>query len=902
YGGAGFPHLSRIFPPISSSSSTSSSTDSDIQVSSKYRFHRKWCACVCIAVVFVGLGAAAGIYFGYQFLSLTPPMEQLYRGSFTVKSGDHFISSLAKPESSEFKERSAKYKGFIDTLYSQSLVKNAFLGSEILAFDGVVNGPLSVFFNIHVDTHRIRVDAGDLFIILADTFRSSKGVLNGSIIIDQDTLEIQERNIAFLYLPSTERNYVVIGGNDEADTSYEETNDRIESSTSRSSTISSSSSSSSSTTTTRRGAKHDINTGEKTRGEGRGNKNSHGSGVPTQRATSSSSPPSSSSYSPTSSLSPRTKTSHTNNNDYDNRNNDDLVDSSSENSAHTKVVTSNTVSSEPQDQCVPMNVDFCVNITGASKQNVMDELTMLQLASVVDSQCYPFAAHFICSWGIACKQDELIDHDGRPMQLCKDYCDEFMTNCGHKLSSSMKEKISCGGEWKGPNSCITKPGCVAELYNTGQKKRICDGVMDCIDFSDELHCPYCPPGNFHCGAGRECIPPEKKCDGFVDCKSRIGRTWCLTLAPSGEAAGYVHQYFNEGYLFVHDQGRLGKLCVERNESSSNSLWEPESQLLLDNIGSSACELLGFRKVAFVRIQPDTEAAPDSSEKGNEGNYVRIQEPGSSSEVTFSAGPCPSRKVLYVGCNHLECGQRPSHQRVSKGWAYHGDWPWHAALLKDGQHVCDATLVTSQWLITSDQCFTGQQKARWTVHFGRVRMSTTSPWQQERRVVGMVKSPLGDNLVLIKMASPVIFSDFARHICLPDEPDGRTGVSLPSWDKANAKCSRLGWSKGDELVETAMHQLSPDSCPGFPSSNQSDSRISPLCFENDPPGRDCLKEVKVFPGGPIFCQNDETKEWALAGIATVSSRPKCGIEKSKVSSLASSTEWILKTIEALSNTS
>jgi len=372
----------------------------------------------------------------------------------------------------------------------------------------VVNGPLSVFFNVHVDTHRIRVDAGDLFIILADTLRTSNGVLNESIIIDQDTLEIQgqyrktiaktcmhiagsnstgfiqhltmqtfsssERSIAFLYLPSTERNYVVIGGNDEADT-YDETNDRIESSTSKSSSISSSSSSSS-TTTTRRGAKHDIhNTGEKTHGEGRGN--NRGS-VPTQRATSSSSPPpsSSSSYSPTtSSLSPRTKNTNAKNNDYENRNNDDdLVDSSSENSnAHTKVVTSKT---EPQDQCVPMNVDFCVNITGASKQNVMDELTMLQLASVVDSQCYPFAAHFICSWGIACKQDELIDHDGRPMQLCRDYCEEFMTNCGHKLSNSIKEKITCGEEWKGPNSCITKPGCVAELYNTGQKRRICDGV------------------------------------------------------------------------------------------------------------------------------------------------------------------------------------------------------------------------------------------------------------------------------------------------------------------------------------------------------------------------------------------------------------------------------------------
>jgi len=142
----------------------------------------------------------------------------------------------------------------------------------------------------------------------------------------------------------------------------------------------------------------------------------------------------------------------------------------------------------------------------------------------------------------------------------------------------------------------------------------------------------------------------------------------------------------------------------------------------------------------------------------------------------------------------ECGQRPSHTRKSTGFAGHGDWPWHAALFKDGVHVCDATLVTSQWLLTSDSCFSGAGKARWSVHFGRVRLSSVSPWQQERRVVGMVKSPLADSLVLIKMASPVIFSDFARHVCLPDEPNGRTGLGFPSWEKTPSKCVRLGWSK------------------------------------------------------------------------------------------------------------
>lgn len=71
-----------------------------------------------------------------QFLSLQQPMEQLYRGSFTVQRGDTYTPNLQNSDSTLFKEKSAKYKGLIDALYSDSILKNAYLGSEILAFDG----------------------------------------------------------------------------------------------------------------------------------------------------------------------------------------------------------------------------------------------------------------------------------------------------------------------------------------------------------------------------------------------------------------------------------------------------------------------------------------------------------------------------------------------------------------------------------------------------------------------------------------------------------------------------------------------------------------------------------------------------------------------------------------------
>ena len=144
--------------------------------------------------------------------------------------------------------------------------------------------------------------------------------------------------------------------------------------------------------------------------------------------------------------------------------------------------------------CVPMEVDFCRNVSsmttgGKMMQSIMDDKTIEQLRGVVASQCYPFAAHFLCSWGVACSKgggDSSSSEDTKEITMpCRDYCDEFMANCGQRLPKSIKEKIRCGGDWNGSDSCVPKPGCVKNLYALGQGHRICDGVMDCIDFSDE---------------------------------------------------------------------------------------------------------------------------------------------------------------------------------------------------------------------------------------------------------------------------------------------------------------------------------------------------------------------------------------------------------------------------------
>ena len=64
------------------------------------------------------------------------------------------------------------------------------------------------------------------------------------------------------------------------------------------------------------------------------------------------------------------------------------------------------------------------------------------------------------------------------------------------------------------------------MRESGQEGRVCDGVVDCPDFSDELYCDYCPEKHFHCGVGSQCIDKMRMCDGVTDCDNGADERGC----------------------------------------------------------------------------------------------------------------------------------------------------------------------------------------------------------------------------------------------------------------------------------------------------------------------------------------------------------------------------------------
>ena len=73
----------------------------------------------------------------------------------------------------------------------------------------------------------------------------------------------------------------------------------------------------------------------------------------------------------------------------------------------------------------------------------------------MDSKCYSLAYEFVCQLlQPVCFQQKMI-------LPCRDFCTEFLDDCGNILPGELKERIRCddlAAEADGPGSCISKPG------------------------------------------------------------------------------------------------------------------------------------------------------------------------------------------------------------------------------------------------------------------------------------------------------------------------------------------------------------------------------------------------------------------------------------------------------------
>lgn len=507
------------------------------------------------------------------------------------------------------------------------------------------------------------------------------------------------------------------------------------------------------------------------------------------------------------------------------------------------------------------------------------------------------------------------------------------------------EEIESKSAKKEKRKCRSKSGCEHELKMRGRSHHVCDGIIDCNDLSDEAAtCDYCSPPNtrgsssknnkmFYCG-NKQCVEERKVCDAIIDCNNGADEQNCLRLRTSisirsssnnnNNSKNDAPYYQTSGVLASKIRGKDALVCVEKFENVSIPLHR--KSYLLDRMGTSVCATLGYH--SMISSEPDVNTDRSTlfstiDEMNVDGIRLRLSETA-----------CNSRQIVRITCDSetLECGRNPlftapdqrsravltsSLQKIYEQFdrpidllpgsvfaANDGDWPWLVSLFKDGQFLCEGTLIDSQWILTSSSCFEEtpfRSSGQWRAVLGTVRLSSRSPlFAQERDILSLVHSRSDHrknsfHLSLLKMESSFNASDFVRQVCVHQATLSTTELRK----LAGVDCFTTAWDiSNDRLQFIKVNIVEESDCDSLIENNDRELREISFCARVG----HIWDGLVTMPGRALYCATSHNL-FSVVGIeAMVNTKPRIP-EKASSTSLhlfvrtTHQSEWIRQVVDS-----
>uniref|UniRef100_A0A8C3CHM3 Transmembrane serine protease 15 n=1 Tax=Cairina moschata TaxID=8855 RepID=A0A8C3CHM3_CAIMO len=332
------------------------------------------------------------------------------------------------------------------------------------------------------------------------------------------------------------------------------------------------------------------------------------------------------------------------------------------------------------------------------------------------------------------------------------------------------------------------------------------------NFTTGYHLGSCTLEEYQCRSG-ECIPLHNLCDNLPQCEDGSDEAKCMRLLNGSlSTKGLV-------------QVRIGKTwhlaCADDwNEQISDSVCQ---QLGLGDANmSSTVSFTGDGPFAAINIT---------------ANQIYFSNINYSNKMYIC-------KPLFVVIVILACGQRLVTQNnrtriVGGSDARREAWPWVVSLHFNSVHLCGASLVSEEWLVTAAHCVYGVME--WLYIF-----------------YNLINQSINEHFLLLKLIAYFTFTDYIQPVCLPEKNQHflpGTSCFIAGWGDTTS-----GGSSSNILQEAEVPLILNDKCQQWmPEYSITENMI---CAGYDTGGIDSCQGDS---GGPLMFEDGN--KWVLVGVTS-----------------------------------
>ncbi|KAL1781648.1 transmembrane protease serine 4 isoform X1 [Sigmodon hispidus] len=342
---------------------------------------------------------------------------------------------------------------------------------------------------------------------------------------------------------------------------------------------------------------------------------------------------------------------------------------------------------------------------------------------------------------------------------------------------------------------------------------------------------------FICGSPLAFIPRGQVCDGHLDCALGEDEEYCVKNFPEKPGVAV----------------RLSKdLSTLQVLDAATGTW---ASVCFDNfteaLAKTACRQMGYDSQPTFRA---VDIGPDQ-------DLTVAQVTGNSQELQLQNknGSCLS--LVSLSC--LECGKSSKTPRVVGGIEASVDsWPWQVSIQYEKQHICGGSILDLHWILTAAHCFRKHlDLSNWKVRVGSDKLDhfLSLPVAKIFVTEHNALHPKEKDIALVKLQSPLTFSDTVRPICLPFS-DEELIPDTPLWVIGWGFTEQNGGKMSDVLRQASVQVIDSTRC-NAEDAYQGEVTAEMLCAGIPQGGVDTCQGDS---GGPLMYHSGR---WQVVGIVS-----------------------------------